>query len=94
MVIYATEFVLWCGVFACGGYFNFVPWARQKLSARAEVKKDERNAAAPAVEATGAIGLSTNLSLTQLPSSTSVFRTPSSVATERGSVRSLGRTAA
>jgi hypothetical protein len=28
MVIYSTEFVLWCGVFAYGGYFSLKPWLR------------------------------------------------------------------
>jgi hypothetical protein len=39
MVIYATEFVLWCGVFTCGGYFNLMPWIRQKVSTRSQVKR-------------------------------------------------------
>ena len=34
MVIYGTELVLWLGVFACGGYFNFAPWVRRKRSDR------------------------------------------------------------
>ncbi|KAF4987097.1 hypothetical protein FGRMN_10541 [Fusarium graminum] len=31
IVIYATEFVLWCGVFACGGYYNLLPWLRKRF---------------------------------------------------------------
>jgi hypothetical protein len=31
IVIYATEFVLWCGVFACGGYYNLLPWVRKRF---------------------------------------------------------------
>ena len=31
IVIYATEFVLWCGVFACGGYYNLLPWVRERF---------------------------------------------------------------
>ncbi|KAI6756242.1 hypothetical protein HG530_011978 [Fusarium avenaceum] len=36
IVIYATEFVLWCGVFACGGYYNLLPWARKRFGKEAE----------------------------------------------------------
>jgi len=36
MVIYATELVLWLGVFACGGYFNFAPWLKLKIKRRQE----------------------------------------------------------
>jgi hypothetical protein len=36
MVIYATELVLWLGVFACGAWFNLRPWVRMKLSKPAE----------------------------------------------------------
>ena len=31
LVIYGTELVLWIGVFACGGYYNFLPWLRSRL---------------------------------------------------------------
>jgi len=30
IVIYATEFVLWCGIFAAGGWYNLVPWMRRR----------------------------------------------------------------
>ncbi|KAI1615285.1 PQ loop repeat protein [Exophiala viscosa] len=30
MIIYGSELVLWLGVFACGGYFNFRPWLQQQ----------------------------------------------------------------
>ncbi|KAK0099246.1 hypothetical protein ONS96_008480 [Cadophora gregata f. sp. sojae] len=85
MVIYATEFVLWCGVFACGGYFNLRPWIKQKLRA----KKDGHGSleeSTVGVE-TGRSGVSNDVSLHQVPSSTSVFRTPSSVVASRSSVR-------
>lgn len=82
MVIYATEFVLWCGVFACGGYFNLLPWAKQKLSNRSQIQQEselqeERNQESPH-----------DLTLHQIGSSTSVFRTPSSVVSSRLPTRS------
>lgn len=83
MVIYATEFVLWCGVFACGGYFNLRPWIKQKLRARRE---GQGSSEGPTVEG-GESGVSNDVSLHQVPSSTSVFRTPSSVVASRSSVR-------
>jgi len=75
MVIYATEFFLWCGVFACGGYYNLVPWVRVKRSARNQRKRNEREHPPIDVE-----GVSNAVELERLPSSTSVFRTPSSIA--------------
>jgi hypothetical protein len=80
MVIYATEFVLWCGVFACGGYFNLLPWVRQRISDRAE-KRKEGSQARPKNGAIEAVpgGVSNDIDLGRIPSSTSVFRTPSSV---------------
>ena len=36
MIIYASELVLWLGVFACGGYLNFRPWVKAKLQRRRE----------------------------------------------------------
>ena len=42
IVIYGVELVLWCGIFACGGYFNLPPWIRSRLQARREGKNDQR----------------------------------------------------
>src|SRR4051812_46509397 len=67
MVIYGTELVLWIGVFACGGYFNLVPWARRKL----QRKRGERPTSVVQEHGSEAVALH------DLPSSTSVFRTPS-----------------
>ncbi|KAH9210525.1 PQ loop repeat protein [Leptodontidium sp. 2 PMI_412] len=83
MVIYASEFVLWCGVIACGGYFNLRPWIRQKIRVR---KEGEGSCEGQTVDGVGN-GVSNDLSLHQVPSSTSVFRTPSSVVGSRSSVR-------
>jgi hypothetical protein len=62
LVIYGTEFVLWTGVFACGGYYNLLPWAKRKLENRDAVRSMHVEEPIP---------------LHDLPSSTSVFRTPS-----------------
>jgi PQ loop repeat len=39
MVIYGSELVLWCGVMACGGYYNFRPWIRNQLHRRASKRR-------------------------------------------------------
>ncbi|KAJ8103902.1 G protein-like protein-coupled receptor : PQ-loop [Lipomyces tetrasporus] len=86
MVIYATEFVLWCGVFACGGYFNMAPWIRQKMLRREINQTDRREHVAG--DHVDAGGNSSDLELTRAPSSTSVFRTPRLAASSRSSIRS------
>ncbi|TVY47494.1 Uncharacterized protein LOCC1_G002249 [Lachnellula occidentalis] len=89
MVIYATEFVLWCGVFACGGYFNLLPWIRMKLSEREQKRTVERERTGDrGVERVEVEGASQDAELSRIGSSTSVFRTPSSIANSRVSVRS------
>jgi hypothetical protein len=62
LVIYGTELILWIGVFACGGYYNLVPWVRRRLNKRSVVRSTH---------------LEEPVALHDLPSSTSVFRTPS-----------------
>ncbi|RFU26406.1 hypothetical protein B7463_g9930, partial [Scytalidium lignicola] len=80
MVIYATEFVLWMGVFACGGYFNLAPWIRQKLRANASRTRANHTAQlSPSERDYTDQGISSNIYLQDLSSSKSVFRTPSSV---------------
>ncbi|KAF7535572.1 hypothetical protein G7Z17_g13182 [Cylindrodendrum hubeiense] len=73
IVIYATEFVLWCGVFACGGYYNFLPWIKRRWSNRAAktapvTVEDE----SPSSDDRG-----NGITLHNIPSSSSVFRTAS-----------------
>jgi hypothetical protein len=79
MIIYGTELVLWIGVFACGGYYNLLPWAQRRLGQRKRsvegtgaqslaCSRTHGRGAAPAPEPT---------MLHDMPSSTSVFRTPS-----------------
>lgn len=80
MVIYATEFVLWCGVFACGGYFNLLPWAQQKLSTRKQRREAD---VAEEIQIGTANGQSNDVDLSRIPSSTSVFRTSNSVISSR-----------
>jgi len=74
LVIYGTELALWCGVFACGGYYNLRPWIKKKLLA----KPFDSEEADSHVEVNGDDGGNVqNIAMHDLPSSTSVFRTPS-----------------
>ncbi len=34
LVIYGSELLLWCGVMACGGYYNFRPWIHRQVEKR------------------------------------------------------------
>jgi PQ loop repeat len=43
MVIYGSELILWCGVMACGGYFNFRPWAHRRLDKWKSKRREEVN---------------------------------------------------
>lgn len=92
MVIYATEFVLWCGVFACGGYFNFLPWVQQILSVwRQGRKAGEVIIPAQEVEIGRANGQSNDIDLRRVPLSISVFRTPSSIISSRIIIKNISR---
>lgn len=78
MAIYGTELVLWIGVFACGGYYNLLPWLRK-------VRQDEAvNVSHEGSEQDGNGNQlydreqrQDGIALHDLPSSTSVFRTAS-----------------
>lgn len=74
VVIYATEFILWCGVFACGGYYNFLPWIRKKQwfagSPKTTISEEAPSTGGPQDDGHG-------ITLHDLPSSSSVFRTVS-----------------
>lgn len=81
LVIYGTELVLWIGVFACGGYYNFVPWVTERLQKSNEVIRSS-NALSSACsrnsnENSAAMAAEEPIALHDLPSSPSVFRTPS-----------------
>lgn len=67
IVIYASELFLWMIVFACGGYYNLLPYLKGKL---AEESSRGPSSAEPHGEGNG-------IALHDMPSSTSVFRTPS-----------------
>jgi hypothetical protein len=71
IVIYGTELVLWIGIILCGAYYNLAPYVKSRhargeggVIAAAETRQ-EHNAVVSGV------------ALHDLPSSTSVFRTPS-----------------
>lgn len=80
LVIYGSELVLWMGVLACGGYFNFLPWLRKNRGGSDPDAGRQADQVASArasgndipLERAGADGIT----LHDLPSSTSVFRTP------------------
>ncbi|GKT84096.1 PQ-loop repeat-containing protein [Colletotrichum tofieldiae] len=76
IVIYATEFMLWCGVFACGGYYNFLPWMRKKMRVREEDANETRSVEEDTPSPNGTAAHN-DTALHDLPSSTSVFRTAS-----------------
>ena len=72
IAIYGTELTLWIGVFMCGGYFNLMPWLERRLSRRRQQQQEDD-------EQARAQGASTGIALHPMPSSSSVFRTPSSI---------------
>ncbi|ORY07517.1 PQ loop repeat-domain-containing protein [Clohesyomyces aquaticus] len=81
IIIYGTELILWIGVFACGGYYNLVPWVhkrmdkRESLSPRSGTVTNVPSRASSHERADAGAGQL--IALHDLPSSTSVFRTPS-----------------
>jgi hypothetical protein len=81
MAIYGTELLLWLGVFACGGYFNFLPWALKELKTHKRTKIQlgnmDRVDTASKAEASDFQQPATAIALHDMPSSTSVFHTPS-----------------
>ncbi|KAF2746825.1 hypothetical protein M011DRAFT_403681 [Sporormia fimetaria CBS 119925] len=77
MVIYGTELVLWIGVFACGGYYNLVPWLRQRFASGVDSASGGGRRSS-LCEADPHVGQAQAVTLHDAPSSTSVFRTPSS----------------
>ncbi|KAK0392116.1 hypothetical protein NLU13_1614 [Sarocladium strictum] len=90
MAIYGTELVLWIGVFACGGYYNFVPWLRRARQG-SEVEANSRAETEDGDEDRPDQLRNHSIALHEMPSSTSVFRTASSGEPE-GDIR-LRRTA-
>ena len=76
MCIYGTELALWTGVFICGGYFNLLPLVMTRISSRRQRREDGR-------QVQNQQGVAGSITLHDMPSSTSVFRTPSSGLVER-----------
>ncbi|KAF7185457.1 hypothetical protein HII31_13206 [Pseudocercospora fuligena] len=73
LVIYGVELVLWIGVFAAGRYYNLLPWMKRQLRSR------QTSTSMNVTCNTGQIEPgSGRVAIHDLPSSTSVFRTPSS----------------
>lgn len=81
LVIYGTELILWMGVFACGGYYNFLPWLGSKRKRGRTLNNGASSGGASPVcsRSSGCENMPTAepIELHRLPSSTSVFRTPS-----------------
>lgn len=69
LVIYGVELALWAGIFACGGYYNLIPWVKRWSERR-------RLGDAPSTEEDAAQDTNA-VALHDMPLSTSVFRTPS-----------------
>lgn len=77
MVIYGTELVLWLGVFACGGYYNLVPWwQRMRSGEEDQVRPNQEDTGLRERDGNGTAAAG-QITLHDLPSSTSVFRTAS-----------------
>jgi hypothetical protein len=79
MIIYSTELVLWIGVFTCGGYYNLLPWAQRRLGRRKRSVEETgaQSLACSRSHGRGAAPAPEPITLHDMPSSTSVFRTPS-----------------
>jgi hypothetical protein len=75
LVAYAVELVLWMGIFACGGYYNLLPLAKQLRATNSSRTE--------ASEQPGRTHQHHDIAMYDLPSSTSVFRTPSADLRER-----------
>ena len=79
MIIYGAELELWLGVFACGGYFNLMPWSKdqaRRFKSR-RIQRDESQDHTSSENRPPTNVPTTGVALRGLPSSTSVFRTPS-----------------
>lgn len=79
MFIYGSELILWIGVFACGGYYNLLPWLRRRLGKLESQHSAEENEYQdnPGRGTPNTTRETNTIALHDMPSSTSVFRTPS-----------------
>lgn len=83
LIIYGTELALWIGIFACGGYYNMIPWIKRRRSSANTGRAPEA--------VSGNLTSSGNVvALHDTRASTSVFRTTSSE-TELRSRAAAGR---
>lgn len=78
IVIYASEFILWCGVFACGGYFNLLPWIKRRIQKRRENEGGSGNGTENVVAVEEGISHDIELERMNSAGSRTVFRTPGS----------------
>lgn len=78
VIIYGTELVLWIGIFVCGAHYNFKPWVVARLR-QGRVSQDVREhiPSAGSGSERREDAVVSGIALHELPSSTSVFRTPS-----------------
>ena len=76
IVIYATELVLWIGVFVCAAFLNFLPRVRGKVPADDEHKRKRQSEQSPQC-ANEPEGMTEMVTMHDLPSSSSVCRTAS-----------------
>lgn len=73
LAIYGTELCLWLGIFACGGYYNLLPRIRKnRIDRQRRTDPASRDGGARQAE-----NARNDISLHDMPSSTSVFRTAS-----------------
>lgn len=78
MVIYGTELLLWIGIFICGAHYNLRPWMAARQDQKREAPAEgESNPTAPPQNIEHSMTVTSGIALHDLPSSTSVFRTPS-----------------
>lgn len=74
LVTYSVEFILWMGVFACGAYFKLIPWTKRQIERRQCGLETDGSEPEPTER---------GISLHELPSSNSVFQTPSGMSDVR-----------
>ncbi|KAH9861857.1 hypothetical protein J1614_011610 [Plenodomus biglobosus] len=78
MVIYGTELLLWIGIFICGAHYNLRPWIATRQDQKRETPAEgESSPTVPPQNTEHSMTVASGISLHDLPSSTSVFRTPS-----------------
>jgi len=77
LVIYNVEFLMWMGIFACGGYYKLLPALRRQI---------KRRSTGDSARTSNEVGGGDGIAIHEMPSSTSVFRTPSAEHELRGRV--------